>query len=579
MEKHCNNCHGNLNFFNGICEKYENNSIYYYLNKNLSGIYDDQHFNQNLSDILPLNRNIPDSRPNICKENAYMDNLLPNTSVIFVFYNEHLSTLIRSIITILERTSNKLLHEIILIDDCSSNTYLKEPLDLFVASDKTNKIKLIRLKERTGLIKARVIGARLATSDTITFLDSHIEVNNGWLEPMLQSVKENPKLIVFPYIASIKGHNLNYKNTYRENIGKFRFDLVFTWGKPANKTIQGEPILSPTMPGGLYLINRQYFIDMGEYDLEMQIYGGENLEISMRIWQCGGKIAMHPCSHIGHIFRTRTPYVIKHWTSRNLARAGRPWMDEYFHIFLSYKKNINLNDLNNFIGNIDDRINIRNKYQCKDFKWYINNVLPLSRGFIKERWNSIIASGYIQNKESGYCIQIINPSYIDNDISTLKEPLALYMSKHCNGLRDQLFIINEKLAEVAIPLIIGSGQQISCLTKNNNELQVINCQEYNNYDMEYYVEPNLLLNSWIIKNKDNQCVTHLSNEIVGLKPCNYKDPLQNWQFQHIYQYGKKYWDEFIDDVFKDVINDDNIDQNNENQDQQDYSFSSSSIFN
>uniref|UniRef100_A0AAZ3R5A6 Polypeptide N-acetylgalactosaminyltransferase 5 n=1 Tax=Oncorhynchus tshawytscha TaxID=74940 RepID=A0AAZ3R5A6_ONCTS len=173
--------------------------------KEVRNRWNEGHFNVYLSDQIPVDRAIPDTRPHTCSESVVHDDL-PTTSVIFCFVDEVWSTLLRSVHSVLNRSPPHLLKEIILVDDFSSKEYLKNPLDVYMSQ--FPKVRIVRLKERQGLIRARLAGAAIAKGDVLTFLDSHIECNVGWLEPLLERVYIDRRKVACPVIDVISDKDM-----------------------------------------------------------------------------------------------------------------------------------------------------------------------------------------------------------------------------------------------------------------------------------------------------------------------------------------------------------------------------------
>ncbi|XP_052809791.1 polypeptide N-acetylgalactosaminyltransferase 5-like isoform X1 [Mya arenaria] len=365
----------------------------------------DNAFNRYASDMISLHRALPDIRDEACKTIDYGENL-PCTCVIIIFHNEAWSVLLRTIHSVIDRSEPNLLKEIIVVDDFSDFDHLKDPLQEYI--DKLDKVTLVRATERSGLIRARLMGFDKCTAEVAIFLDSHCEATEGWLPPLLARINENETNVLVPAIDVIDQDTFSYG--YRQNqdakdmfVGGFDWGLLFNWHQVPELELKRigyktyVPVRTPTMAGGLFAISSKFFTKLGTYDSGFDIWGGENLELSFKTWMCGGTLETIPCSHVGHVFRKRSPYK---WDSkrnvlkRNLVRLAEVWLDEFKEYFYQRIGG----DLGEY-GDVSDRKALREKLQCKSFKWYLNNIYP--ELFIP---GEAVASGEIRNYDRSMCV-------------------------------------------------------------------------------------------------------------------------------------------------------------------------------
>ncbi|CAG5865534.1 unnamed protein product [Menidia menidia] len=477
--------------------------------------WNEGHFNVYISEQIPVDRAVPDTRPQTCGQNMVHDDL-PSTSVIFCFVDEVWSTLLRSVHSVLNRSPPHLLKEIILVDDFSTRDNLKKPLDDYMSQ--FPKVRIIRLKERQGLIRARLAGAAVAKGEVLTFLDSHIECNVGWLEPLLERIYLDRKKVPCPVIEVISDKDMSYMLVDNFQRGIFKWPLVFGWSplpeeyiKKNNMSIS-DPIRCPVMAGGLFSIDKNYFFELGAYDPGLDVWGGENMEISFKIWMCGGEIEIIPCSRVGHIFRGQNPYKFpkdrQKTVERNLARVAEVWLDEYKDLFYGHGYHHLLDRKVIDIGNLTEQIELRKRLKCKSFKWYLDNVYPDMKAPL------VKAEGLVFSRGLRKCLSLQKSSlsFEKCDLSKQTQHFNYTWMRH---IRQQELCI--------APQSKGRGFALVRCDNTRPELR------------------------WFHKSSNSALAEHLIAEFVSqhmcleaepqgdslrLNPCEPTNPFQKWQFTH-----------------------------------------------
>jgi len=223
------------------------------------------------------------------------------TSIIIISYNE--GQWLRKTVESFLAAKTGIPFEIIVIDDGST-----DQSTVFLNSGNFKNIDLIKLK-RSGVTKAKNIGASQAQGEVLLFSDAHILVEDFWLEKMLEDLKE--KTILSPLVVSLL-------EPQRVGMGlTFNNELLPCWRSYTTNSVENVPVL----PGGFMLIKKNDFFTLGGYDEGLKIWGYDDCEFSLRAWLMGFNLLVTPRTKVFHLFRRGQAY--KGYNENVLFNLGR----------------------------------------------------------------------------------------------------------------------------------------------------------------------------------------------------------------------------------------------------------------
>lgn len=254
----------------------------------------------------------------MCGRYRFDESLMPRASIIATVQNEQDGMLTLTVHSLLARTPPSLLREIIIVDDNGLGDVRGDvnETELEELKKVTPKIKILTNEKREGVARCRMRGARVATGDVLVFVDSHVEMLSAtWLQHLLVPIAENPRTLAAQTLDIISDLDWSYGPgsgdlLYGVITDEFWFGYQRSrFGGPKDKGPEREapgrrlPYETPFAAGSLFAIRRDEFFRLGGYDEGMYVWGGENTDFAIKVWSCGGRLVMVPCSRVGHMYR------------------------------------------------------------------------------------------------------------------------------------------------------------------------------------------------------------------------------------------------------------------------------------
>jgi GT2 family glycosyltransferase len=249
---------------------------------------------------------------------------LDTISVVVISRNEGRE--LKATVENLLRTLPKTRREIIVVDDAST-----DGSTAFLRAHR--EVRLLRT-DGVGVANARNFGASQAGGDVILFCDAHMRMPARWRTALLEPLESRRVGAVAPGVYSLT-------EPERRGFGLYLSgpDLHARWTQKAGR----KPLAAPVLPGCFLAMRRDVFAATGGFDGGMRQLGGNDNELSLRLWLLGYELLIVPRIEVGHLFRTTIPFdatwaaVVHNRLRTAFVHFGRERIERVVHALREYK--------------------------------------------------------------------------------------------------------------------------------------------------------------------------------------------------------------------------------------------------
>ena len=258
-------------------------------------------------------------------------------SIIIPTYNG--VALTKSCLSSLKKnTPAELLSDIIVVDNASYDGTVE-----FLNS--LEWLKVIFSKKNFGFSKACNQGAEKAKGDILVFLNNDTEVQKGWLEPLLETIREKDVAVagskmIFPNgLVQHAGIVISKKYIPQHIYYEKKADLPYV-----NKIREFQAVTAACMA-----IKKDIFVSAGGFD-EKYLNGMEDIDLCLRVKELGYRIFYCPESVVVHhesvsVGRFKSvnkneEIFLKRWKGRVIPDEEKYYREDGFGWFYIKSKNL-----------------------------------------------------------------------------------------------------------------------------------------------------------------------------------------------------------------------------------------------